>query len=98
MARHELFIPLFGAIILFCATLPITLGQAVQRTNQEQLEETLERLEDNTDKFRESVEDALDDSRIEGTSAEDRINEFIEEFEKATDRLQDNLAMTMRLR
>ena len=46
-------------------------------------------LEADTDRFRSSLDSALDRSRINGTRAEDEINEHVKRFEEATDRLRD---------
>ncbi len=46
-------------------------------------------LESDTDRFKGSLDNALDHSRINGTRAEDEINEHVKRFEEATDRLRD---------
>ena len=46
-------------------------------------------LEADTDRFRSSLDSALDNSRLNGTRAEDEINEHVRRFEEATDRLRD---------
>jgi hypothetical protein len=59
---------------------------AVQREDVKRL---LKRLEENTDHFSKSLDDALDHSTLNGTRAEDEINGYVHQFEEATDRLKD---------
>jgi hypothetical protein len=49
----------------------------------------IQSLENNTDRFRRSLDRALDRSRLNGTRAEDQINEYVDSFEQATDRLRE---------
>ena len=53
------------------------------------LREIIRQLETDTDRFKSSLDHALDDSRLDGTRAEDEINEYVKRFEEATDRLKD---------
>ena len=46
-------------------------------------------MEMDADRFRSSLDSALDRSRFDGSKAEDDINRFNKDFEKATDRLKD---------
>jgi hypothetical protein len=48
----------------------------------------LKRLEDNADRFRSSLDHALDHSSLNGSRTEDEINAYVHDFEKATDRLK----------
>ncbi|HEY6660755.1 MAG TPA: hypothetical protein VI031_06425 [Pyrinomonadaceae bacterium] len=49
----------------------------------------IRQLESDTDRFKSSLDSALDRSTINGTRAEDEINEYVKQFEQATDRLRD---------
>jgi hypothetical protein len=62
--------------------LPYRLGDA-------QLRQLIRRIETRTDTFRASVDTALDRSRYDGTRAENNVNQFIRDFEAATDQLRD---------
>lgn len=53
------------------------------------LREIIRQLETDTDRFKSSLDHALDDSRLDGTRTEDEINEYVKRFEEATDRLKD---------
>jgi hypothetical protein len=63
-------------------TLPYRLGD-------QQLRQIIQRIENRTDRFRASVDTALDRTRYDGTRAENNINQFVRDFENATDSLRD---------
>lgn len=46
-------------------------------------------LESDTDHFKSSLDNALDHTRLNGSRAEDEINEHVKRFEEATDRLRE---------
>ena len=58
------------------------------RMNDRQLDALLRRIENGADRFRADVSTSLDRSRYDGTRAEDNINQFIRDFENATDQLR----------
>ncbi|MFB2924205.1 hypothetical protein [Aerosakkonema funiforme] len=64
-------------------------AQRFPRRNNGQVEQILSRIESNTDRFEDSLDDALDRSRLNGTNQEDEINRYVKDFERATDRLLD---------
>jgi len=49
----------------------------------------IRQLESDTDRFKSSLDKALDRGRLNGTRTEDEINNFVKHFEEATDRLRD---------
>lgn len=51
--------------------------------------ENIRQLETDTDRFKSSLDRALDHSPLDGTRAEDEINEYVKNFEAATDKLKD---------
>lgn len=59
------------------------------RVNDAQVEQILRRIETRADRFRESLDAALDQSRLNGTREEDEVNNYVQEFEEATDRLRN---------
>lgn len=77
------------ALILALASIGMT-AQAQYRTNDRQVRQLIRRIEDRTDRFRSSLNSALDRSRLDGTNREDNINQFVNDFEQATNRLRDN--------
>jgi outer membrane lipoprotein SlyB len=72
----------------------LSLGVAAAQTrpyrmNDRQIEAVLRRVETDADRFRSSFANALDRSRYNGTSTEDQLNGYIQNFETATDALRD---------
>ena len=59
------------------------------RVGDATLRQLIRRIETRTDTFRASVDTALDRSRYDGTRAENNVNQFIRDFEVATDALRD---------
>ena len=51
--------------------------------------QVIRNLETDTDTFKSSLDHALDRSPLDGTKAEDEINEYVKQFEHATDKLKD---------
>lgn len=60
--------------------------RTVVRTNVQQI---IRNLETDTDTFKTSLDRALDHSPLDGTRSEDEINEYVKQFERATDKLKD---------
>lgn len=58
------------------------------RISDRQVENLLARLETRSDSFRTNLDRALDASRYNERSAEENINEFVKDFENATDELR----------
>ena len=59
------------------------------RMTDSQMGQVIRRLETNTNRFRSSVDASLDRGRRDGTRAEDNINDFVRDFETATDQLRE---------
>ncbi|HYN86039.1 MAG TPA: YMGG-like glycine zipper-containing protein [Pyrinomonadaceae bacterium] len=79
------------ALVLAMLSLGLTTAEAQRRTwrmNDRQINNLITRVEQSADRFRASVDRALDRSRIDGTASEDNINNFIRDFEAATDQLR----------
>src|ERR1041385_4378889 len=64
--------------------------EAPYRVNDDEVKGVLARLEKGADNFRKSLKDALGKSRFDDTSAEGNINQYVKDFEVATDRLKKN--------
>lgn len=62
--------------------------QEPTRLSDDQVERLLERIEKAADKYRESLDDALDKSRMDDSRLEGELNRYVQEFENATDRLE----------
>ena len=66
--------------LVFCA------AQAIRA--QEDVGLMMKELEDKTDRFAQSFDNALDNSEINGTSTEGEVTRFVHEFEDSVDRLK----------
>jgi hypothetical protein len=60
------------------------------RNSDRYMQQLIRRIETRSDRFSNSLEQALDRSRWNGTSREDGVNRMVTEFEAATDQLKDN--------
>src|SRR5262245_45055597 len=56
---------------------------------REDVKRILKRLEEDTDRYSKSLDSALDKSALNGTRSEDEINNYVHQFEEATDHLKD---------
>jgi hypothetical protein len=65
-------------------------GQPVYRVADRDVQSIIQRLENNTDRFKNQMGRGLDRSSIDGTRQEDSINNMVAAFESATNRLRDN--------
>ena len=61
----------------------------VYRLSDKEIEQILHRIEDQSGRFRGSLDSALDRSRLNDTDREDDINAFIKEFDQEVKRLHD---------
>ena len=59
------------------------------RLSDKEVEQILRRIEQQSKKFRSSLDSALDKSRLNGTRREDDVNEFIKQFDDEVKRLRD---------
>lgn len=59
------------------------------RLSDKEVERILQRIENQTNNFRRSLDASLDRSRLNGTNREDDINSFMKNFEEQTKRLRD---------
>jgi predicted glycoside hydrolase/deacetylase ChbG (UPF0249 family) len=60
------------------------------RISDKEVEDIIHRLESQSDRFRKSLDSALDKSRFDGTRREDDINVFVKDFYKETKTLHDH--------
>jgi hypothetical protein len=81
------------ALALACpAALVQAQGQRPYRTNDRQVQRVLDRIEARAETFRMSLDEALDNSRLNGSTTEDQVNNYVSEFERATDRLRERFS------
>ena len=63
-------------------------AQHSNRRSEKEMKDLLGRIDKDAEKFRHSLDNALDHSRLDNTKAEDRINDFVKAFTQSTDRLK----------
>jgi hypothetical protein len=84
-----------GIIVLALSVLiprSVALCQVVgqpYRVSDREVEQTLKRIEQGSDRFRSSLDSALDKSPLDGTSREDEINAYVKQFYEVTKILRD---------
>lgn len=61
-----------------------------RRYNKRQIEDMMKRLEESSDKFRDSFDRWLDNSKMDGSEREDRYNARVKKLENALDELRDD--------
>jgi len=88
---HRLFVV---SVLCVCSALLLTTTTNAQvvgqpyRINDKEVEKIIRRIEQQSDRFRSSLDSALDKSRFNGTRREDDINSFIKDFYEQTKRLR----------
>jgi len=65
---------------------------APYRLSDKEVEEILRRIEQQSKRFRSSIDSALDKSRLNGTRREDNVNDFIQQFDDEVKRLRDRFS------
>ncbi|HEY6659910.1 MAG TPA: hypothetical protein VI031_02165 [Pyrinomonadaceae bacterium] len=89
MTRKKLIVSMVCALMLASLSVAVRGQDAPFRLNDKQVQQVMKQLKKDTEKFRKSLESSLDKSRLDGTKREDNINDFMKDYEKATDRLYD---------
>ncbi len=88
---YSFFAMAFLAVVL--TTVTNTSAQVrPYRVTDNQVQTLLNRIETRSDTFRREIDRSLDNSRRDGSRSEDNINEYIANFETATDRLKSDFA------
>lgn len=87
MMKRSLVVTAVSMFVLLCSAQYLRAQRPWYRGN---VLEIIRQLESDTDKFKTSLDKALDESHLNGTRAEDEINAFVKRFEEATDRLRNN--------
>src|SRR5215467_10410928 len=71
---------------------PVTGSELPYRLNDKDVEQILRRIEQQSHRFKSSLDSALDRSRLNGTRREDDLNEYIKQFDNEVKRLHDRFA------
>jgi DnaJ-domain-containing protein 1 len=77
-----------AAVVVLMGSAARVQAQHPNRRSEKDIKELLGRIEKGADRFRHSLDNALDHSRLDNTKAEDRINDFVKAFEQSTERLK----------
>lgn len=88
---HRLFVV---SVLFLCTALIVSTSVAQEigqpyRLSDKDVERMLRRIEQQSDRFRSSLDSALDKSRFNGTNREDDINSFIKDFYEQTKHLRN---------
>ena len=75
-------------IYILTALIVLVIGAAQATKAQEDVGRLLQELENNTDRFAKSFDNAIDNSELNGTSTEGEVTRFVHEFEDSVDRLK----------
>lgn len=83
-----------GVVLCVCSTLLVTTASAQlieqpYRLNDKEVGKIIKRIEQQSDRFKSSLDSALDKSRFNGTNREDDINSFVKDFYEQTKNLHD---------
>ena len=89
MTRKRVFSSLICALMLAGLSVAASAQDAPYRISDKEVQKVMKQLKKDTEKFRKSLDSSLDKSRLDGTNREDNINEFLEDYEKATERLYE---------
>lgn len=71
---------------------PVGGGALPYRLTDREMEQILDRIERQSERFQSSLDSALDRSRLNGTNREDDINEFMRQFNDEVKRLHDRFS------
>ncbi|MBV9217628.1 MAG: hypothetical protein JO053_15780 [Acidobacteria bacterium] len=81
------------AVLAAFLSLGITANaQNPYRVSDSEVQKLINRLDHDTDNFKGEMGHALDRSHFNGTKREDKIKDFISDFETATDKLHDHFS------
>jgi hypothetical protein len=91
---RRLIFNLFSLIMLAVVfpTVYSVQAQIPYRVSDRQVQALINRIETRTDTFRNQLNRSMDRSSLNGTSSEDAINNYIADFERATDRLRSRFS------
>src|SRR5437867_2529346 len=85
-ARRLTFIAVFAALLGLAGT---ALPQQPHRLSDSEMKKLLERIEKESEQFRDSLKKGLQNSRIDLGRGDETIYQFVEDFEVSTKRLKD---------
>src|SRR5689334_8575735 len=88
---HRLFVV---SLLFLCSAFLVSSSAAQEigqpyRLNDKEVERIIKRIEQQSDRFRSSLDSALDKSRFNGSNREDDINSFVKAYYERTKHLRD---------
>ena len=94
MSARKLALGMLAATLLLASAGSASAQQRQQdrryRPSPQEVEALVKRIEKNSNRFKKSVDKALDNSRLNQTRTETEINTYVREFENSADRLKKN--------
>ncbi len=84
--RHLIFIAVFAALIGLAG---MASAQQPYRLSDNEMKKLLERIEKESEQFRDALKKGLKNSRLDIGRGEENIHQFVEDFEVSTKRLKD---------
>jgi outer membrane lipoprotein SlyB len=91
MAGRNHFVALAVVFALTGVTVTMAAQQRPNRVSDQQVTDLLSRIDTGIAAFRSNFDQAIDRNRINGSRAEDDINQTVNDFKQATDRLRDRV-------
>ena len=94
MSSSKRILAIIFALGVLCAGIPTMAQQGypqqrVYRGTYQSVRNLINRIDSRSTTFRNTLDTALDQSRLDGTNAEDNINLFVRDFDAAVDRLRE---------
>jgi hypothetical protein len=91
MTGRSHIVALAAVVALTSVSVSLAAQQRPNRVSDQQVGDLLTRMDAGVAAFRASFDRAIDRSRINGSRAEDDINQSVNDFKQATDRLRDRV-------
>jgi hypothetical protein len=91
MTKRSHIVALAAVFALTGVSVIVAAQQRPNRVSDQQVTDLLSRIDTGIVAFRSSFDQAIDRNRINGSRAEDDINQTVKDFKQATDRLRDRV-------
>ena len=91
MTKRSHIVALAAVFALTGVSVIVAAQQRPNRVSDQQVTDLLSRMDTGIAAFRSSFDQAIDRNRINGSRAEDDINQTVNDFKQATDRLRDRV-------
>ena len=87
---RTMFTVILALFSMFASTALAQIPGQPYRIDDKEVRNMIRRIEQQSDKFRGSLDSALDKSRLNGSTREDDINTFVKNFYEETKKLRDH--------